>query len=118
MKNEPMKLTIKQTKALDILEDQETTELLFGGGAGGGKSAFGCYWQIKRRLKYACNTSLIRRAKIKVLKDTTLKTFKEIAKLQGLTKYVHYKITSSHDTANPNCIVFYNESLIYLRDLF
>lgn len=30
-----MKLTIKQTLALDILEDQSTTELLFGGGAGG-----------------------------------------------------------------------------------
>ena len=118
MKNEPMKLTIKQTKALDILEDQETTELLFGGGAGGGKSAFGCYWQIKRRLKYPGTRGLIGRAKLKVLKDTTLKTFKEIAKLQGLTKNVHYKITSSHDTENPNCIVFYNESLIYLRDLF
>jgi hypothetical protein len=30
-----MKLSIKQTRALDHLEDLETTELLFGGGAGG-----------------------------------------------------------------------------------
>ena len=45
-----MKLTKKQTKALDALEDKTTTELLFGGGAGGGKSALGCYWQIKNRL--------------------------------------------------------------------
>lgn len=113
-----MKLTIKQTKALDILEDNETTELLFGGGAGGGKSALGCYWQIKKRLKYPGTRGLIGRSKLKVLKDTTLKTFKEIAKIQGLIQGIHYKITSSHDLENPNCIVFFNGSLIYLRDLF
>ena len=113
-----MKLTIKQTQAIDILEDNETTELLFGGGAGGGKSAFGCYWQIKRRLKYPGTRGLIGRAKLKVLKDTTLKSFIEIATLQGLQQGTHYKITSSHDRENPNCIVFYNGSLIYLRDLF
>lgn len=113
-----MKLTIKQTKALDLLENQHTTEILFGGGAGGGKSALGCFWQIKRRLKYPGTRGLIGRAKLKVLKDTTLKTFIEIATLQGLTQNVHYKITSAHDKENPNCIVFKNESLIYLRDLF
>lgn len=31
-----MKLTIKQTLALDYLEDSTSRELLFGGGAGGG----------------------------------------------------------------------------------
>lgn len=113
-----MKLTIKQTKALDILEDDETTELLFGGGAGGGKSAFGCYWQIKRRLKYPGTRGLIGRAKLKVLKDTTLKTFVEIAKNQGLVQGVHYKITTSHHVEHPNCVLFNNGSLIYLRDLF
>jgi len=113
-----MKLSLKQTKALDLLEDNVTTELLFGGGAGGGKSAFGCYWQIKRRLKYPGTRGLIGRSKLKVLKDTTLKTFVEIAKMQGLAQGEHYKITSSHDTENPNCIVFKNTSLIYLRDLF
>lgn len=29
-----MQLTIKQTIALDLLEDSLTTELIFGGGAG------------------------------------------------------------------------------------
>ena len=33
-----MKLTLKQTTALDILQDQTTTELVYGGGAGGGYS--------------------------------------------------------------------------------
>lgn len=113
-----MKLTKKQTKALDYLEDKETTEILFGGGAGGGKSAFGCYWQIKNRLKYPGSRGLIGRSKLKILKDTTLKTFFEIAKMQGLEIGTHFKLTSSHDRENPNCIVFFNSSLIYLRDLF
>jgi hypothetical protein len=31
-----MELSIKQTLALDLLEDKQTLEVLFGGGAGGG----------------------------------------------------------------------------------
>ncbi len=113
-----MKLTKKQTTALDYLEDNTTTEVLLGGGAGGGKSAFGCYWQIKRRLKYPGTRGLIGRAKLKILKDTTLKTFFEIAKMQGLENGNHYKITSAHHPVNPNSIIFWNGSLIFLRDLF
>lgn len=113
-----MDLTYKQTQAIDILEDDHTTELLFGGGAGGGKSALGCYWQLKRRLQYPNTRGLIGRSKLKVLKDTTLKTFIEVASFQGITQGVHYKITSAHDRENPNCIVFINKSLIYLKDLF
>lgn len=113
-----MKLTIKQTIALDYLEDNETSELLFGGAAGGGKSALGCYWQIKNRLKYPGSRGLIGRSKFKTLKDTTLKTFFEIAKEQGLVKDIHFWLTGSHDKENPNCIMFFNGSLIYLKDLF
>tara|TARA_R110000803_G_scaffold69058_3_gene131246 strand:+ start:4959 stop:6371 length:1413 start_codon:yes stop_codon:yes gene_type:complete len=113
-----MELTRKQTKALDILEDDTTTELLFGGGAGGGKSAFGCYWQLKRRIQYPGTRGLIGRAKLKILKDTTLKTFHEVARMQKVIINEDYKVTSSHDKENPNCIVFENGSLIYLRDLF
>lgn len=113
-----MILTKKQTEAIDILEDNTTTELLFGGGAGGGKSALGCYYQIKKRIKHPGTRGLIGRSKLKVLKDTTLKTFFEIAKLQGLKRGVHFDHTGSNDKENPNSIVFYNGSLIYLRDLF
>jgi phage terminase large subunit len=113
-----MILTKKQTKAIDILDDDETTELLFGGGAGGGKTALGCYWQIKRRLKYPETRGLIGRSSLKTLRDTTLQTFFEIAKNQNLKRGLHFDLTSAQDKERPNCIVFFNGSFIYLRDLF
>jgi len=113
-----MRLTEKQSRALDILEDKETTELLFGGGAGGGKSALGCYWGLKMSLKYPGTRGLLGRAKLKTLKDTTLKTFMDIAKMQGIERGTHFRLTGPNDSENPNCIIFENDSIIYLRDLF
>ncbi len=46
-----MKLLKKQIAALQILQDKETNELLFGGGAGGSQSIIGCYWILKMCLK-------------------------------------------------------------------
>lgn len=112
-----MRLTIKQTKALDYLQDNRTTEVLYGGAAGGGKTALGCYWQIKNRIKYAGSRGLIGRAVMKSLKETTLQTFFEVAAWQGLKKDVHYYLTGSNDKERPNCIIFYNQSFIFLKDL-
>ena len=108
-----MKLSIKQTIALDYLEDNITTEIGYGGGAGGGKSILGCYWQIKKRLKYPDTRGLIGRASLKTLKETTLQSFFLVAKLQGLKNGIHYKYN-----AQSNIITFHNGSLIYLKDLF
>lgn len=112
-----MKLTIKQTIALDYLEDDVTEEVLFGGAAGPGKSALGCYWQLKRRMRYPGTRGFIGRDVFKTLKDTTLKTFFEIAAKQGVIRGKHFDLTGSHDKENPNCLLFENSSLIYLRDL-
>tara|TARA_R100001530_G_scaffold119534_2_gene86718 strand:+ start:3556 stop:4854 length:1299 start_codon:yes stop_codon:yes gene_type:complete len=79
-----MILTKKQTYALDILEDKKHTSILFGGGAGGGKSALGCYWLLKNCFKYPETRWLIGRSTLKTLKETTLVTFFEIAKIQGI----------------------------------
>lgn len=113
-----MKLNIKQTEALDFLEDDKTEEVLFGGAAGPGKSSLGCYWQIKRRLKYPGTRGFIGRAKFNTLLETTLKTFFEIAEKQGLKRGNHFDLTGSWDKENKNCIIFKNGSLIFLRDLF
>jgi hypothetical protein len=108
-----MKLTVKQTIALDYLEDNITNEVLFGGGAGGGKTALGCYFQIKRRLKYPETRGLIGRAVLKTLKETTLVSFFQVAKMQGLVANQHYKLNGQS-----NQIEFFNGSVILLKDLF
>lgn len=108
-----MHLTIKQTIAIDFLEDQQTTELIFGGGAGGGKSALGCYWLMKNCFKYPGSRWLMGRASLKTLKETTLNTFYEIASKQGLKAGVHYIFNGQSNT-----IKFVNGSEIICKDLF
>lgn len=108
-----MRLNLKQTQALDYLEDVVTSELLFGGGAGGGKSILGCYWQLKRRLKYPGTRGLIGRASLKTLKETTLQSFFEVCRMQGLKADVHFRYNQQS-----NIISFWNGSSILLKDLF
>lgn len=108
-----MKLNLKQTQAIDFLEDKITNEVEYGGGAGGGKSILGCYWQIKRRLKYPGTRGLIGRTSLKTLKDTTLQSFFEVCKMQGLKATTHYVFNQQS-----NIINFKNGSSIFLRDLF
>ena len=108
-----MKLSIKQTQALDLLEDKNIRELVFGGSAGGGKSVVGVYWIIKNCLKYEGSRWLIGRAKLKTLKETTLQSFFEVAKVQGLKTNIHFKYN-----AQTNIITFFNGSTIFLKDLF
>jgi phage terminase large subunit len=108
-----MDLTLKQTEAIEVLEDNTTNDLLFGGGAGGGKSAFGCFWQIKRRLMFPGTRGLIGRAILKTLKETTLVSFFEVAGKQGLKAGVHFRYNGQS-----NQIEFANQSVILLKDLF
>jgi hypothetical protein len=108
-----MELSIKQTIALDLLEDKTTNEILFGGGAGGGKTLLGCYWQLKQRLKYPNTRGLIGRAVLKTLKETTLVSFFQVAKMQGMESGKHYKFNAQSST-----IDFPNGSTILLKDLY
>lgn len=80
---------------------------------GGGKSFIGTYWQIKQRLKYPGTRGLIGRANLKTLKETTLQSFFEVCKLQGLVNGKHYSYNQQSSQ-----IHFFNGSLIYLKDLF
>ena len=81
-----MKLTIKQTEALDFLEDKKTIEVLYGGGAGGGKSVLGCYWLLKNVLRYSGSRYLMGRSTANTLRLTTLNTFWYVAQMQGIPK--------------------------------
>lgn len=108
-----MILTKKQTVAIEYLETPGVTEVLFGGAAGGGKSAFGCYWLLKMCIKYPGTRWLAGRAKLKIFKQTTLKTFFEIAFREGVRANEHFRYNAAS-----NVISFYNGSEILIKDLF
>jgi hypothetical protein len=112
-----MRLNAKQSIALDYLEDNETTELLYGGGAGGGKSILGCYWLLKMCFKYPESRWLMGRANMKTLKETTYQSFLKVAKMQGMKADVHFLVTASQHKEYPNCILFPNKSVIMMKDL-
>jgi phage terminase large subunit len=108
-----MKLTRKQSRALRYLQDKTTTEVYYGGAAGGGKSVLGCYWLLKNCFKYKGSRWLMGRSELKNLKKTTLNSFFEVAKAQGLKADVHYKLNQQESTIN-----FPNGSQILMADLY
>ena len=107
-----MILNPKQSKALDYLEDKTTNELLFGGGAGGGKSILLVNANLKFALKYPKTRWLLGRAKLKTLKETTLNSFFQVCQMQGITRS-HFKYNEQK-----SIITFFNGSEILLKDLF
>lgn len=112
-----MRLSLKQTITLDLLEDKMTNEIQYGGAAGGGKSILATYWLTKMCFKYPGTRWLLGRAKMKTLKETTLKSLFQVFKMQNITQ-AHYKYNGANDKENPNSIEFTNGSLILLKDLY
>lgn len=106
-----MKLLLKQEHATFFLNDKVNTELLYGGAAGGGKSAFGCLWLISMCQKYAGTRWLMGRSKLKSLKETTLNSFFELAGKLEINDQFDYN-------AQSNIIYWKNGSEILLKDLF
>jgi len=105
-------LTAKQGLAYLYLTDNKTTEVGFGGGAGGGKSYLGCFWVIKQALDYPGTAWLIGRKELTNLKKTTLISFFKV--LSDL------KIKSSDIlqlNSQTNIMNFHNGSVIFLMDM-
>jgi phage terminase large subunit len=108
-----LKLSKKQEEAWDYLNDSETTELFYGGGAGGGKSFLGCAWLVFCCLKYPGSRWLMGRARQKTLKESTLLTLFHLFKLFNLKKDKDWKYNFIEGVVHMN-----NGSDIYLKDLF
>ena len=73
-----MKLLPKQENAVYYLKDNVTTELIFGGAAGGAKSSLGCLWLVEMCQTYPGTRWVMAREVLKTLKETTLNTFFEL----------------------------------------
>jgi hypothetical protein len=103
----------KQDLAWKYLNDSITTELLFGGGAGGGKSYLGCVWILACCYRYPSSRWLIGRSVLKSLKESTLQTLLGVFNSAGMKKDLDFKYNEQSGV-----ITFSNKSEIYLKDLF
>lgn len=100
----------KQRVALRYLRDKSTNEVLFGGGARGGKSYLGNGWIIIECLQKAGSKWMIAREELTKLKDTTLITFFMVAKELGVTDMFHFNAQSL-------TVSFSNGSMIFFREI-
>lgn len=106
------KPTRKQFEALKFLYDEDTEYLLFGGGAGGGKSWIGCEWLIAMCLNFPEIRTFIGRKTLKVIKNTTLITFFKVCKKYEIQRDIHYSYNDQR-----SIITFHNGSTIDLLEL-
>lgn len=109
-------LNEKQLKAYSLLTDYDNgiTEVLYGGGARGGKSFLGCLWQILNRLSMPGSVGFIARREFSRLTDTTMKTFFEVLGDLGLSNYGYYRTAPSAGLPGQSYF-FPNGSMIYFR---
>lgn len=109
----------KQTTAWDLLEnvDSPIDEEGYGGGAGGGKTKFGCYLAISLSDLFPESRGAIGRFELKNLKRTTLASFFEVAGELGLKQKERRVKDWDYDYNQQDGIIkFRNKSEIYLID--
>lgn len=102
----------KQLIALNALENNFTTELLYGGGARSGKSWLLSFWQIMRRLAYPESAGLIARNEFSKLQQTTMLTFFKVAKWLKLVPKVDYTYNGQ-----THVVEFSNGSRIFFTEI-
>lgn len=107
-----IELTPKQTQAWELLEDNSTNIIVYGGSAGAGKSWLGCLWITTLCLSYPGIRTLIGRTVLQQLKMTTLNTLFETLNMLGLKSDVDYRYNGQS-----NVVYFTNGSEIILKDL-
>lgn len=104
--------TPKQYLAWQALLSTTIKFVLFGGGAGGGKSWLGCEWLLSCCLMYPNTRWFIGRIELKRLRGTTLLTFYKVCQFYKISQSTYFKYHGSD-----HYIQFSNGSRIDLLDL-
>lgn len=104
------KPTKKQDLAFQLLTDKTTTEILYGGSVGSGKSRLACYFLLLSCLQYPGIRCLLGRSELKNLKQTSVNSLLDICKEWGIEELFNYNKVDS-------VINFNNGSQIVLKDL-
>jgi hypothetical protein len=99
----------KQRVALRHLLDNTTNEVMYGGGARGGKSYLGCGWVLMMALSKPGSKWLVAREELTKLRDTTLLSFFEVAGQLHAKQEYSYNATSLTATFTNGSIVFFRE---------
>ena len=103
--------TKKQEIAWDYWMDDTTKFIVFGGGAGGGKSWVGCEMILTGCYFYPGSTWFMARNELKRLMNTTFKTWTKVCKHHGIPKE-DWKLDGQY-----NVIKFTNGSEVHLLDV-
>ena len=82
-----MKAHEKQQITLNYLTDSVNKVVLYGGGAGGGKTWLGCVWLMFSAIKYPETKYYIGRQELKRLRRSTFVTWKKVCKFYGFSDY-------------------------------
>ena len=101
----------KQIECMSLLEDRQHSQILYGGGARGGKSYMGCAWIIAGALRYPGSHWLVGRKDLLALKQTTMVTFRKVFKLMGM----EWDSCSYNDTLG--MLGLPNGSIVYFKYL-
>lgn len=101
----------KQHLAWQKLLDKLTKYILFGGGAGGGKSWLGCEWLLVMCYQYPKSKWFIGRKELKRLMASSYETFKKVCSYHNIPEK-DWKLNGQY-----NYIEFFNGSKIDLLDV-
>lgn len=103
--------TPKQEQAWQLLQDRQTRFLLFGGGAGGGKTWLYCEWLLVWAYFYPGSRGFIARNELKRLMNSTYVTWTKVLAHHGIPSD-EYSLDGKY-----NVIRFKNGSTIDLLDV-
>lgn len=107
-----VEFTAKQRTLVEALQTRRYRYFLFGGGAGGGKTVLGALIMLNYALLYGGSNVGVFRREMPALKDTTYRTFCEVAENMGLREGVHFRIHRKDMNWE-----FNNGSTIFFNDL-